>query len=362
MARAFNFSAGPAILPLSVLEKAAGEFVDYAGKGMSLIEMSHRGKEYDKVHAEATALLKEILGIPEGYKVLFLGGGATMQFGMIPMNLLPAGKSADYVNTGAWGQKAIEDAQRIGKVRVVWDGKAEKYMRWPKLSELKWDENAAYAHITTNETIGGIENWEWPDTGKVPLVADMSSDFLSRPVPVEKFGLIYAGAQKNVGPAGVTIVIIREDLAMASPNLPIYLQYKTHYENDSLYNTPPVFSIYMVKLVLEWLKAAGGLPAMAELAKKRAAVVYNAIDGSGGYYRCPVATESRSLMNIVWRLPSEALEEKFLKEAGEKKLLQLKGHRSVGGCRASVYNAMPMEGVQALTAFMAEFQKNNPAV
>jgi phosphoserine aminotransferase len=190
----------------------------------------------------------------------------------------------------------------------------------------------------------------------------MSSDFLSRPVPVEKFGLIYAGAQKNVGPAGVTIVIIREDLAMASPNLPIYLQYKTHYENDSLYNTPPVFSIYMVKLVLEWLKAAGGLPAMAELAKKRAAVVYNAIDGSGGYYRCPVATESRSLMNIVWRLPSEALEEKFLKEAGEKKLLQLKGHRSVGGCRASVYNAMPMEGVQALTAFMAEFQKNNPAV
>lgn len=360
MGRIFNFAAGPAILPLPVLEKAQKEFVEYAGKGMSLIEMSHRGKEYDKVHHDATNLLKENLGVPDNYKILFLGGGATLQFGMIPMNLLPADGFVDLVDTGVWAKKAQEDAERVGKVRVVFSGKSEKYTRIPKLSELKWDAGASYAHITSNETIGGIEWWEWPDTGNVPLVADMSSDFLSRPVPVEKFGLIYAGAQKNLGPAGVTVVIIRDDLIeKASTKLPVYLQYKIHAENESLYNTPPVFCIYMIKLVLEWQKELGGLAAMEKLAIQRANILYEAIDGSDGWYRCPVDRGSRSRMNVVWRLPSEELEEKFFAEASALKLSGLKGHRSVGGCRASIYNAMPVEGATALATFMADFRKRN---
>ncbi len=360
MGRIFNFAAGPSTLPLPVLERAAKDFVEYKGKGMSLIEMSHRGKEYDEVHNNAINLLKELLAIPDNYKIMFLQGGATLQFAMLPMNLLGAGKHCDLANTGSWAKAAMKDAKKFGGVNVVFDGTADNFMSLPDPATIKPSEGSSYLHITSNETIGGVQWQSFPETGEVPLIADMSSDFLSRRLPVEKFGVIYAGAQKNVGPAGATIVVMRDDvLAKCNENLAVYLSYKTHVENNSLYNTPPVFAIWMISLVLDYLKENGGLPWAEQLAEKRSSILYNAINASEGYYRCPVNENCRSKMNVVFRLPTEELEAKFIKEAKAKGFDGLKGHRSVGGCRASVYNAMPVEGAEKLAEFMAEFKKNN---
>jgi phosphoserine aminotransferase len=360
MTRKFNFYAGPAIIPFPVLEQIEKEMKDYKGIGLSLIETSHRSKEYEEVHNAAMTLLKELLKIPNHYQILFLGGGATMQFGMIPLNFLTKEKSCDFTLTGSWAEKAYKDAKKIGKVNVVFDGKSDKYMKLPAAATLKANPDSVYLHMTSNETIGGIEWPDWPDTGKVPIFADMSSDIMSRPLPIEKFGLIYAGAQKNLGPAGVTVVIIRQDLLALCPDtLPAYLNYNTHAKDNSLYNTPPVFSIYALKLVLEWVKNQGGVNAMKALADKRASMLYQVIDESNGYYSCPVDKASRSKMNIVWRLPSEEKETKFVDEAKKLGMLGLKGHKSVGGCRASIYNAMPVEGVMALADFMKDFQKKN---
>ncbi len=355
MARAYNFNAGPAALPLPVLEQAQRELVDYRGTGLSLIETSHRSREYDGVHSAATSLFRKVLGIPEGYSILFLGGGATLQFGMIPMNLMSTGV-CDLVLSGAWAKKALADAKKVGKVNVVFDGSSDSFTSLPKAAEVTSSPESSYLHITSNETIGGVQWKEYP-TPEAPLVADMSSDILSRPVPVERFGVIYAGAQKNLGPAGVTIVVIRNDLLERSPEtLPVYLRYPTHAESDSLYNTPPVFPIYIVKLVLEWIEEQGGLSGMAERNRRKAAALYEAIDNSGGYYRCPVDREYRSDMNVVFRLPDEAKEKEFIEKAREAGMIGLKGHRSVGGIRASIYNAVPEEGVQELIAFMKRFR------
>jgi len=359
MNRKFNFYAGPATLPLPVLETMAKDFVDYKGMGMSLIETSHRSKEYDEIHFGAINITKELLGIGDDYKVMLLQGGATLQFGMLPMNLLHSGRKAAYVHSGAWAKKAISDAKKCGGVDVVWNGEASKYMTLPNFADLKVDPQAVYCHITSNETIGGVQWQQFPDVG-VPLAADMSSDMMSRPLPMDKFGFIYAGAQKNLGPAGLTLAIIRKDLLdKCADNLVAYLKYKTHADKDSLYNTPPVFSVWTFKLTMEWLKDQGGLKTAQERAEKKAAVLYDAIDGSNGYYRCPVDKGCRSRMNVVWRLPSEELEEKFVKEGKAKGMLGLKGHRDVGGIRASIYNAMPAEGVALLAQFMADFKKAN---
>ncbi len=360
MSRIVNFSAGPCTLPLSALESAAAEFVDYQDSGMSLIEMSHRGKHYDAVHQEAIALFRELLNVPDNYKVLFIGGGATMQFTMLAMNFLAGGKACDFTLTGAWSKKAYADAAKIGKVNVIYDGKDANYLELPDPATLKVSPDAEFLHMTSNETIGGIEWHAWPDTGNVPIICDMSSDIMSREIPIEKFGMIYFGAQKNLGPAGVGVAIIRDDMLEKCPdNLTSYLNYKTHADANSLYNTPPVFCIYMMKKVLTWVKEQGGLAAMDKLAQKRSEMLYQTIENSNGYYRSPVPAASRSRMNVVWRLPSEDLEKKFIAEALEKDFSGLKGHRSVGGCRASIYNAMPVEGVKALTEFMATFQENN---
>ena len=358
--RIFNFAAGPCTLPLPALEQAAGEFVEYGGSGMSLFEMSHRGKQYDAVHNQALDSLREVFGVPETFEILFLQGGATLQFGMVPMNLRAEGKTFEYVNTGAWAKKGISDAKKVGPTRVVWTDEANKFSRMPKAAELKAGADAAYLHVTSNETIGGIEFSEYPDTGAVPLIADMSSDILSRPVAFDRFALIYAGAQKNLGPAGNTIVIIRKDvLEQCREDMPAYLAYKSHVPDKSMYNTPAVFAIYMMKLNLDWVKSVGGLTEMDRRAGQRAGILYTAIDGSGGWFRSPVDAASRSRMNIVFRLPSEELEAQFIAEAGKAEMSGLKGHRSVGGCRASMYNAMPVEGAERLAQFMADFQKRN---
>ncbi len=360
MARIYNFSAGPSTLPLPVLETVRDEMVDYHASGLSLIEASHRGPEYSEVHANAGKLMREILGVPENYKILFIQGGATLQFAMIPMNLLHGGKPCDFTVTGTWAKKALADTKLIGKPRVIFDGKERDFMTLPAAKDLAVDPEAVYLHMTSNETIGGVQWQEWPDTGAVPIVCDMSSDFLSRQVPIEKFGLIYAGAQKNLGPAGMAVVIIRDDLlARCSDELPAYLRFKIHAENDSLYNTPPVFPIWVSALVLAHVKANGGLPWAQKLAEQRSQLIYGMIAKHGGFYRCPVAEHCRSKMNIVWRLPSEDLEKQFISEAKKAGLSGLKGHRSVGGCRASIYNAMPVEGAQALAGFMDEFARKN---
>jgi len=360
MTRIFNFSAGPSILPVSVLEKVRDEFVDYQGNGMSLVEMSHRGKVYDNVHNGCVALIRELLGVPENYKILFLAGGATLQFGMIPMNFLWGGKTADFTLTGAWAQKACNDAKKIGKVSIVWDGKPGNYQDLPDPKTIKANPGSAYFHMTSNETIGGVQWQSWPDTGKVPLFCDMSSDFMSRRFPIEKFSLVYAGAQKNAGPAGATIVILREDLLKNCPeSIVAYLDYRLHAKENSLYNTPPVFTIWMIKLTLEWLKGKGGLPAAEKMAEERSKIIYDAIESSQGFYTCPVPRHCRSKMNLVFRMRTEQLESSFLEEAKKRKLEGLKGHRSVGGCRASVYNAMPVDGAKALAQLMADFAKRN---
>ncbi|MCP4603990.1 MAG: 3-phosphoserine/phosphohydroxythreonine transaminase [Proteobacteria bacterium] len=358
--RIFNFAAGPCTLPLSALEKAKADFSDYQGSGMSLIEMSHRGKHYDEVHHGALTNVKEVLGVPDTHEVLLLQGGATLQFSMIPMNLNAEGKTAEYVFTGSWSKKAIADAKKLGPARVIWTGEKENFTRMPSPDELKVGGDAAYLHITSNETIGGIEFQDYPDTGSVPLVADMSSHIMSRPVDFEKLDLIYAGAQKNLGPAGVALIIIKKSvIEICNSNVSSYLSYKTHAPKESLYNTPPVFAIYMMKLTLDWVKEVGGLGDMEQRAAKRSGIIYNAIDQSDGWYRCPVDKASRSRMNVCFRLPTEDLEKTFIAEALAQDMSGLKGHRSVGGCRASMYNAMPIEGAEKLAQFMADYKKKN---
>jgi phosphoserine aminotransferase len=358
--RIYNFSAGPCTLPLPALEQAQQEFVDYHGAGMSLIEMSHRGEHYDKVHYEAISALREVLSVPDTHDVMFLQGGATLQFAMVPMNLMAEGKVAEYVNTGTWSKKAIADAEKLGPTRVVWTGENEGFNRVPQMDEFEVGDDAAYLHICGNETIGGIEYHEVPSTGAVPLIADMSSHIMSRPVDWNRLDMCYAGAQKNLGPAGMALIIMRKDLTeKCNDGLPAYLSYKTHGPKDSLYNTPPVFAIYMMKLTLDWVKSVGGLAEMERRADERSGIIYSTIDESDGWYRCPVDRASRSRMNVCFRLPTEDLEKTFISQALAANFSGLKGHRSVGGCRASMYNAMPVEGAQKLASFMKEFKKNN---
>ncbi|SDI64523.1 3-phosphoserine/phosphohydroxythreonine transaminase [Propionivibrio dicarboxylicus] len=359
MDRIFNFSAGPAALPQAVLEQARDELVNWQGCGMSVMEMSHRGKEYMGIQAEAEADLRELMNIPANYKVLFLQGGASMQFAMVPMNLFRGKASADYLNTGEWSKKAIKEAQKYGKVNVVASSEDKNFTYAPAQSAWKLDPNAAYVHYTTNETIGGVEIFWTPETGNVPLVADMSSDILSRPIDVSKFGLIYAGAQKNIGPAGLTIVIVREDLlGQLVPGTPTMFDYKIAADNDSMYNTPSTYAIYIAGLVFKWLKKNGGIAAMEKVNRAKAKLIYDFLDQSK-FFQSPVAVENRSLMNIPFTLKDAALDDEFLKAAKARGMVQLKGHRSVGGMRASIYNAMPIEGVQALVALMKEFEQQH---
>ncbi|EOX90686.1 hypothetical protein QUC31_002703 [Theobroma cacao] len=357
--RIFNFAAGPATLPENVLLKAQSELYNWHGSGMSVMEMSHRGKEFRSIIEKAEADLRALLNIPENYAVLFLQGGATTQFAALPLNLCQPDDSVDYLVTGSWGDKAFKEAQKYCKPKVIWSGKAENYVRVPSFDGLEQSPNAKYLHICANETIYGVEfkDYPMPSDPNGVLVADMSSNFCSKPVDVTKFGLIYAGAQKNVGPSGVCIVIVRKDLlGNAQGVTPVMLDYKIHAENNSLYNTPPCFGIYMCGLVFEDLLKQGGLEEVEKKNQKKAAILYNAIDESKGFYRCPVEKSVRSLMNVPFTLEKSELEAEFLKEAAKEKMVQLKGHRSVGGMRASIYNAMPMAGVERLVAFMKDFQ------
>ena len=357
--RIYNFSAGPAVLPLPVLEEAQRDMLALPGVGMSVMEISHRSKTFDEIIGGAESSLRELLGIPENYKVLFLQGGASLQFSMIPINLLAEGQTADYIITGSWGKKALKEAKRVGTTNVVADTADSRYSRTPEQHELKLSPDAAYVHLTSNETIEGVEWKQLPEVGDVPLISDASSNILSRPEPVEKYALIYAGAQKNMGPSGLTLVIIREDLLARAPaGLHTMLDYRTHAENGSLYNTPNTWGIYILNLVCKWLKGKGGLEGMLRENEAKAALLYDAID-STDFYRGHAAKEARSLMNVTFRLPTEDLEKQFVQEATAAKLDGLKGHRSVGGLRASVYNAFPREGVEALVEFMKEFERKN---
>ena len=359
MRKVFNFSAGPAVLPEEVLQQAASEMLDWQGSGQSVMEMSHRGKEYMSIHAQAEADLRELMAIPTNYKVLFLQGGATLQFAQIPMNLLRGKTSADYVNTGEWSKKAIKEAKIFGKVNIAASGEDRNFTYVPAQADWKLDSQAAYVHICANETIGGVEfNWV-PDTGDVPLVSDVSSTFLSRPVDVSRYGLIYGGAQKNIGPAGLTIVIVRDDLlGQAQAGIPSVLDFKNQADNDSMLNTPPTYAIYMAGLVFQWLKRQGGIAAMEKRNIEKASLLYDYLD-SAQFYRNPVDKQDRSRMNVPFTLNDAALDDAFLKGAQQRGLLQLKGHRSVGGMRASIYNAMPIEGVRALVDYLREFEKQH---
>ena len=356
MTRVFNFSAGPAVLPEPVLRKAAEEMLDWHGSGMSVMEMSHRGKEFISIHAEAEALLRELLAIPASYKVLFVQGGAIGENAIVPMNLLRGKTGADYVNTGEWSKKSIKEAKKYCNVNVAASSEANGFTSIPPRGEWKLDPNAAYVHICSNETIGGVEYHWTPDVGDVPLVADMSSNILSQPIDVSKYGLIYGGAQKNIGPAGLTIVIVREDLlGKALAITPSAFDYAQQAANDSMLNTPPTYGIYIAGLVFNWIKAQGGLAAMEEHNRTKAALLYDYLDATP-FYSNPVAKVDRSLMNVPFKLKDAALDDAFLKGAQARGMLQLKGHRSVGGMRASIYNAMPIEGVSALVAYMKEFE------
>ncbi|XP_054808366.1 phosphoserine aminotransferase 2, chloroplastic-like [Prosopis cineraria] len=362
--RVFNFAAGPATLPETVLKKAESELYIWRDSGMSVMEMSHRGKDFLSIIQKAESDLRALLDIPPEYHVLFLQGGATTQFAAVPLNLCKSDDQVDYVVTGSWGDKAFKEAQKFCKPNVIWSGKSEKYTKIPCFSELDQLQNphARYLHICANETIHGVEFKDYP-TPKNPngvLVADMSSNFCSKPVDVSRFGVIYAGAQKNVGPSGVTIVIIRKDLIGNAQDItPVMLDYKTQVENSSLYNTPPCYGIYMCGLVFEDLLGQGGLKEVEKKNKKKAEILYNAIDESSGFYRCPVEKSVRSLMNVPFTLEKSELEGEFIKEAAIQKMVQLKGHRSVGGMRASIYNAMPLAGVEKLVVFMKEFQSRH---
>ncbi|KAK9285723.1 hypothetical protein L1049_024922 [Liquidambar formosana] len=357
--RVFNFAAGPATLPESVLKKAESELYNWRGSGMSVMEMSHRGKEFLSIIQKAESDLRTLLDIPSDYAVLFLQGGATTQFAALPLNLCKPNDAVDYMVTGSWSDKSLKEAQKYCKPNVIWSGKSEKYTKIPSFDGLDQNPDAKYLHICANETIHGVEfkNYPTPKNANGLLVADMSSNFCSKPVDVTKFGLIYAGAQKNVGPSGVTIVIIRKDLiGYAQEITPVMLDYKIHAENNSLYNTPPCYCIYMCGLVFEDLLEQGGLKEIEKKNMKKAGILYDAIDESNGFYRCPVEKSVRSLMNVPFTLEKSELEAEFVKEAAKEKMLQLKGHRSVGGIRASIYNAMPLAGVEKLVAFMKDFQ------
>lgn len=361
MKRAYNFNAGPAVLPLEVLEQAQAELLDYQGTGMSVMEISHRSKEFEAIIQTAEADLRELLAIPSNYKVLFLQGGASLQFAMIPMNFRPAGASADYIVTGAWSKKAFDEAQKLGTARAAANLKPENFTRVPAQSELDLDPNAAYLYFTSNETIHGVEFFGEPvPPAGVPLICDTSSDFISRPLDVSKYAMLYAGAQKNAGPAGVVVCIIRDDLLERVPaNLPAMLDYRLMAENASLYNTPPCWSIYIVGLVFKWAKKLGGLEAIAKHNRAKADILYKVIDESGGFYRGHARPESRSVMNVTFRLPTEELEALFVSEAKKLGMIGLKGHRSVGGLRASIYNALPIEAVEELAKFMKDFHQKN---
>lgn len=358
MSRCFNFSAGPAVLPLEVLKKAQEEMIDYRGTGMSVMEMSHRSKDYMAIIEGAEKNLRKLMNVPDNYKVLFLQGGASLQFSMVPLNLMKT-KKADYVITGSWSKKALSEGKRYGTIKVIASSEDKNFNYIPRLSSDMFSKDADYVHITTNNTIYGTCYPELPDTGNVPLVADMSSDILSREYDVKKFGLIYAGAQKNIGPAGLTIVIIREDLIGHPMDFtPIMMNYKTHADEGSMYNTPPCYTIYIAGLVFEWLLAKGGVKAMEKENREKAAILYNFLDQSK-LFKGTVEPRSRSIMNVPFVTGNEELDTKFISEASKKGLKTLKGHRSVGGMRASIYNAMPREGVEALVNFMKEFEKAN---
>ncbi len=364
--RALNFNAGPATLPLPALERAREELLDFAGTGMSVMEHSHRGKEYEAVHDEAIALIRELAGVPDTHEVLFLQGGANQQFAQIPMNFLRPGESADLVVTGAWGERALSEgspaAKLVGgslRVAATTIESDKGYRRVPRPGEIKVDAKAAYLHVTSNETIHGVQFHELP-SADVPVIVDMSSDFMWKPMDVSRYAMIYAGAQKNLGPSGVVIGIVRKDmLDRAGTTLPKIFSYKTNAENRSLYNTPPTFAIYLVRNVLAWLKAEGGVAAMEKRNREKAALVYGAIDGRPDFFRCPVEKDSRSVMNVVFRLPTTALEDAFLAEAKKARIIGLKGHRSVGGMRVSLYNAVSVEWTKTLADFMNDFAKRN---
>lgn len=357
MERIFNFSAGPSVLPIEVLEKAASELVNYKDAGMSVMEMSHRSAPYQDIIDRAEASLRDILNIPSNYKVLFLQGGASMQFAMVPMNLLTGSKKADYVNTGEWAKKAIQEAKRYGEIKVIASSEDKTYSYIPKLNSADFTKDADYFHITTNNTIFGTHYTELPEVGDVPLVADMSSDILSQVIDVSRFGLIYAGAQKNMGPAGLTVVIIREDLLNKEMDItPTMLKYSTHANNGSMFNTPPTYAIYIAGLVFDWIKEQGGIKVMEQRNIEKANTLYNYLD-SGDFFKGTVEKNDRSLMNIPFVLPTAELDAKFIKEATKAGFDNLKGHRSVGGMRASIYNAMPLEGVKALVEFMKKFEQ-----
>lgn len=360
MNRVFNFSPGPATLPIEALEVAQKEFLDYKGLGMSVFEMSHRSKDYEAILEDTKTLLKKHLGIPDNYHILFLGGGASLQFAMIPMNFLSTEQTADYINTGAWSQKAISEAKLFGKVNVAGSSEDAQFTFIPSQNELKLNPDAVYVHMTSNNTIFGTQWPYWPDVHGKPLICDMSSDILARKIDVSKFALIYAGAQKNMGPAGVTVVIMNPDFAAKQKSgLTKILSYSTHIKENSLYNTPPAYNIYMIKLVLQWVDQIGGLAEVEKRNKTKKDMLYGAIDNSGGYYKGTVRPDSRSGMNATMRLGSEELEEKFVKEAKAAGMIGLKGHRSVGGIRVSMYNALPVAGIEKLVGFMADFKKKN---
>ncbi|MBI2858235.1 MAG: 3-phosphoserine/phosphohydroxythreonine transaminase [Chloroflexi bacterium] len=354
-----NFNPGPAALPLEVLKIVQEELLDYKGSGISILESSHREKEFEAVNDQAIALLKEVLGLGPDYQVLFMGGGASTQFALVPMNFVGDGQVAAYVDTGEFASKALKECQVAARAHVAFSSKEEKYRRVPGMSEIKYPENVAYLHICSNNTIEGTQFWEFPNTANVPLVADMSSDIASRQLDFKKFSLVYAGAQKNLGPAGVTVMIIRNDfLEKGKKGLPAILTYKTHADNKSLYNTPPVFAIYIMKLVLEWIKGKGGLAGVHRVNAAKKDVLYGAIDAAPDFYKGTAEKTSRSWMNVTMRLPTEELENKFVAEAKKEGLLGIKGHRSVGGIRFSIYNAVSMEDVQKAADFMARFRKS----
>ena len=359
MERVYNFSAGPAVLPVDVLEQAQKELVAYGDSGMSVMEMSHRSKDYEAIINKTEATLREIMGIPDNYKVLFLQGGASLQFAMVPLNLMTKNKKADFLDTGVWAAKAIKEAKKYGEVNVVASSKEDTYSYIPKYKDSDFDKDADYVYICSNNTIYGTKFNQLPNTGEIPLVADMSSVILSEEIDVSKYGIIFAGSQKNMGPAGVTVVIIREDLiGSADESVPTMLNYKTHADQGSMFNTPPTYTIYMLGLVFDWIKNKGGIKEMERINKEKAAILYDFIDNSK-LFKGTTAVEDRSLMNVTFITGNDDLDALFVKEAKEAGLVNLKGHRSVGGMRASIYNAMPIEGVRALVDFMTEFESKN---
>jgi phosphoserine aminotransferase len=360
--RVINFNPGPAGLPLPALERARDELLDFQGSGMSIMEHSHRGKEYDAVHTETISLLTELLGIPDTHQVLFLTGGASQQFAQVPMNFLPPGASADYLMTGGWSEKAYEEAKLVGQARIAATTVLpdKRYVRVPRPDEVKVDPKAAYVHMTSNNTLYGTQWHTWPEVGDVPLVADMSSDFMWKPMDVSRFAFIYAGAQKNLGPSGVLIAVARKDfIARGRKDIPKIFRYSTHAENNSLYNTPPTLAIYLCRNVLAWVKQVGGLAQLEKWNREKGELLYGALDKHAGFYQAPVERDSRSYMNVVFKLPSEALDDKFVAEAKKAGMVGLKGHRLTGGIRVSTYNAVTVDNVKTLVSFMEEFIRKN---